>query len=95
MNNGPRKGGGPQTFATLNTIDSLEDLWQNHYAVPVGDANMDERFIANLQDFASVDDDEAVHLESSNWIHIAARRDGSFTVTNSRNGFSRRYGPRD
>ena len=95
MNNGPRKGGGPQTFAILDAVGSLEDLWQNHYAVPVGDANMHERFIANLQDFALAGDDEAVHLGSSNWIHIAARRDGSFTVTNSRNGFSRRYGPRD
>ena len=101
MNNGPRKGGGPQTFAMLDTVVGLEDLWQNHYAVPVGDANRPDRFIANLQDFApnndpaNDNDDEAIHLGEAHWIHIAARRDGSFTVTNSRNSFSRSYGPRD
>ena len=94
MNNGPRKGGGLQTFAMLATVDSLADLWQNHHAVEAGDANMDERFIANLQDFPGANDDGAVHLGDAHWIHVAARRDGSFTVTNSRNGFSRSYGPR-
>jgi len=99
MNNGPRKGGGPQTFALLDTVETLEDLWQNHYAVPVGDANRPERFIANLQDFAQTRGDNdtgpVVHLGAAHWIHVAARRDGSFTVTNSRNGFSRSYGPRN
>jgi beta-lactamase superfamily II metal-dependent hydrolase len=95
MNNGPRKGGGPNTFRMLTTVDGLEDLWQNHYAVSVGDVNRPERFIANLQDFARADDAEAVHLGEAHWIHIAARRDGSFTVTNSRNGFSRSYGTRN
>ena len=95
MNNGPRKGGGPQTFEILAGVQSLEDLWQNHYAVLAGDANMDDRFIANLQNFAPPGDSAAVHLDPSHWIHVSARQDGSFTVTNSRNGFSRRYGPRN
>ena len=93
MNNGPRKGGGPLTFDSLTRVESLEDLWQNHYAVAVGDDNRPASFIANLQDFAPTDNDEAaVHLGTAYWTHIAARRDGSFTVTNSRNGFSRTYG---
>ena len=95
MNNGPRKGGALQTFQVLQGVESLEDLWQNHYSVPAGDDNMSERFIANLQDFASPGDDAAVHTGSAHWIHISAERDGSFTVTNSRNGFSRSYGPRN
>ena len=94
MNNGPRKGGGPETFERLAQVEGLEDLWQNHYAVGVGDANRRESFIANLQDFAASDRDDEVHLGAAYWTHIAARRDGSFTVTNSRNGFSRRYPPR-
>ena len=36
-------------------------------------------------------DEAAVHLGAAYWTHIAARRDGSFTVTNSRNGFSKEY----
>ncbi|MBM63461.1 MAG: MBL fold metallo-hydrolase [Acidobacteria bacterium] len=95
MNNGPRKGGGLQTFEILAGVQSLEDIWQNHYAVPVGEANMDERFIANLQDFAPEGDTSTIHLGSSYWTHVSAKRDGSFTVTNSRNGFSREYGPRN
>ena len=95
MNNGPQKGGGPQTFEILANVQTLEDLWQNHYAVSIGDANMEERFIANLQVFAPPEDSSAVHLGQGHWIHISARRDGSFTVTNSRNGFSQRYGPRN
>ncbi len=96
MNNGPRKGGGPLTFDSLTRVETLEDLWQNHYAVGVGEANRPASCIANLQDFAppTTNDDEAsVHLGQAYWTHIAARRDGSFTVTNSRNGFSRAYGP--
>ena len=30
-------------------------------------------------------------MGDGHWIHISTRRDGSFTVTNSRNGFSRDY----
>jgi competence protein ComEC len=34
------------------------------------------------------------HTGPANWIKVSARADGSFTVTNTRNGFSRTYGPR-
>jgi beta-lactamase superfamily II metal-dependent hydrolase len=95
MNNGPAKGGGPGTFERLAQVPGLEDLWQNHYAVGVGDANQPEAFIANLQDFEGSNDDGAVHLGAAYWTHIAASRDGSFTVTNRRTGFSRRYPPRE
>jgi hypothetical protein len=96
MNNGPRKGGAVQTFQILQAAPSLEQLWQNHYAIPAGDEyNMPERFIANLQDEAPTQDTPAVHMEAAHGIKVSARRDGSFTVTNSRNGFSRSYGPRN
>ena len=96
MNNGPRKGGAVQTFQLLRTVPGLEQLWQNHYAVAGGDEhNTPERFIANLQDEAPAQGDSAVHMGPANWIKVSARRDGSFTVTNSRNGFSRRYEPRN
>ena len=94
MNNGPRKGGAPQTFQILAEVDSLEDIWQNHYSVPAGAANTSEARIANLQNFAPFEDEDAVHLGTAHWLHIAARRDGSFTITNSRNGVSRDYAAR-
>ena len=96
MNNGPRKGGAVQTFQLLRTVPGLEQLWQNHYSVAGrDDNNMPERFIANLQDETPTQDNPAVHMGAAHWIKVSARRDGSFTVTNSRNGFSRHYEPRN
>ena len=96
MNNGPRKGGAVQTFEILQATDSLQDLWQNHYSVPGGDAhNRPERFIANLEEGTPTADGRTVHMGPAHWTRASARRDGSFTVTNSRNGFSRSYGPRE
>ena len=34
------------------------------------------------------------HNGAAYWIKVSAQEDGSFTVTNSRNGFSKRYGAR-
>ena len=94
MNNGPRKGGAVRTFQILQAAPSLEHLWQNHYSVPAGDQyNMPERFIANLQVETGTPGSPAVHMGEAHWIKVSAWRDGSFTVTNSRNGFSRSYGP--
>ena len=95
MNNGPRKGGAAQTFEILQATDSLADLWQNHYSIPGGEArNRPERFIANLEEGTPLADGRTAHMGPAHWIRVSARRDGSFTVTNSRNGFSRSYGPR-
>ena len=37
--------------------------------------------------------DEPVHNGSAHWIKLSAQMDGSFTVTNARNGFSKSYRP--
>lgn len=96
MNNGPAKGGAVQTFQILGQVASLEDLWQNHYAVEAGQAhNRPARFIANLDDDRRTRDrasgEHPVHMGPAHWIRASAQADGSFTVTNSRNGFSRTY----
>ena len=95
MNNGPRKGGAAQTFDILGASTTLEHVWQNHRSISAGDGNRPERFIANLEEGAPLADGRTVHIGRSHWIRAEARRDGSFTVTNSRTGFSRRYGPRE
>jgi beta-lactamase superfamily II metal-dependent hydrolase len=96
MNNGPRKGGAVQTFEILRAAPGLEDLWQNHYSVAGGaEHNRPESFIANLDTGAvAVEGQPPVHLGAAAWIEVAASADGSFTVTNGRNGFTKRYGLR-
>src|SRR6202171_2506738 len=92
MKNGANKGAEIPTFVTLKNSPGLEDLWQLHYAVDAGENNSHEQFIANLgvrgQKDSGVPDETTV-----NYIKVAARSDGSFTVTNSRNGHYKDYGP--
>ena len=99
MNNGPRKGGAVQTFQILRAASGLEHLWQNHYSVAGGDEhNMPERFIANLDDGGSSEPatpgTRPIHMGLAHSTKLSAQSDGSFTVTNSRNGYSRSYPPR-
>ncbi len=99
MNNGPRKGASREAFTTIKSSPGLEDLWQLHYSVarpaspaanvhetsPTGgpELNTSEQMIANM--------DEAADHASVYTIKVSAREDGSFVVTNTRNGFSKEY----
>jgi hypothetical protein len=92
MDNGAKKGGAVATFETLKKSQGLEDLWQLHYAVDAGDHNSPEPLIANLGTggtlMTGVPDEG-----TPNYIKVTARADGSFTVTNTRNGNHKEYGP--
>ncbi|HKQ91792.1 MAG TPA: MBL fold metallo-hydrolase [Blastocatellia bacterium] len=83
MNNGPRKGGHPDTVKALRATPKLVDLWQVHRNVASGDENnAPEEFIANPDE-----QNDAAHM-----IRVsvdAAKR--TFTVTNDRNGKSKSY----
>lgn len=83
MNNGPRKGGHPDTFKALRATPKLVDLWQLHRNVTSGaEDNAPEEFIANPDE-----QNDAAHM-----IRVsvdAAKR--SFTVTNDRTGKSKSY----
>lgn len=82
MNNGAKKGGSRAAWRVIRDAPGLQDLWQLHYAVDAGaDHNSPAPFLANL-------DETTAH-----GIRISARPDGSFTVTNERNGHSKRYAP--
>ena len=93
MDNGAKKGGAVATFETLKTSPGLEDLWQLHYAMDAGDHNSSEQFIANTgvggTVVTGVPDETTVYA-----IKVAARGDGSFTVTNTRTGNHKDYGSR-
>jgi len=83
MNNGARKGGAPEAWQTVHDSPGLQDLWQLHYAVKSDkEHNVDEKFIANPKP----DSEDEAH-----YIKVVAEADGTFTVTNSRNQFSKTY----
>ena len=85
MANGPRKGGDPATWPTLRNAPGMEDIWQVHYAMNgTAETNPPADFIANP--------DAACEAK---WIKLSAQPDGTFTVTNSRNGFSKTYKARN
>ena len=78
MNSGPTKGGSPDAFRTLHALPTLEDLWQLHASRIA--PNSDDDLVANFD-----------NTTDGNWIHLSAQDDGSFRVTNGRNGFSKWY----
>jgi competence protein ComEC len=82
MNNGPRKGGEPRVFDILRSAPGAPDLWQLHASPAAGDRNAPADFIANPDAPCG-----------AQWISVSAQRDGTFTVTNSRNHFARTYQP--
>ena len=81
MNNGPMKGGEALAWQTVKASPGLEDLWQLHFALAGGkDTNVPDTFIANVDA-----NDQGRHLK------VSALADGSFTVTNPRNKFTKTY----
>jgi len=90
MDNGAHKGGAPATFKTLKSSPGLQDVWELHYGVDAADLNSPEQFIANTGTGGTVL--TGVPDETTpNYIKVSAMADGSFTVTNSRNGFHKEY----
>jgi beta-lactamase superfamily II metal-dependent hydrolase len=81
MNNGPRKGGDPLGWSNVMASPGLEALWQMHFNLAAGKAaNAPDTFIANLDA-----NDDGLPLK------VTALADGSFTVVNPRNKFTRTY----
>lgn len=103
MHNGTRKGGNVATLEVLHSSPGLEDLWQLHWSYhgraelnPPGVfiANIDEPAILAAQinppgegQPASTPGDHS----PAHYIKVSANSDGSFTVTNTRNGFTKTY----
>jgi len=86
MNNGSRKGGAQFTFETLRKSPGFEDLWQGHYSVNADKTiQSDEKMIANIEPTGEC---------KGNWLHIQVQSNGKYTVTNSRNNFSKTYSSR-
>jgi beta-lactamase superfamily II metal-dependent hydrolase len=104
MNNGPRKGMGQvdnnvksvtppgthtapyerNSYLRLAKLPGIEGIWQEHLSLLDKDPahNTAENMIANFEDTAEC---------QGHWIKASVGPDGKFSVTNSRNGFSRTY----
>ncbi len=105
MNNGTRKGGSVQALQILFASPGLEDLWQLHWSYHGGtEYNAPGAFIANVGDPATrarvltettpgTERGDPKHAPAY-LIKVSARADGSFTVTNTRNGFGKTYAAR-
>jgi hypothetical protein len=97
VNNGPRKGlGGPsaglpkpltQHYQRIAKTPGIEGIWQGHLSLLEKDkaSNTSEDMIANFEESADC---------KGHWIRASVKPDGSFTVTNGRNGFSKTYAAR-
>ena len=94
VNNGPRKGLGgtspgyaevtTEHFARIAESPGIEGIWQGHRSLfdPAATSNTAEEMIAN---FEETDECEG------HWIRASVQADGSFSVLNNRNGYSRAY----
>ena len=107
LNNGTRKGGQPDAMKVIHSSPGLEDLWQLHFSLLSGqEYTVPGMFIANTVDeqqptmpIAATAAPQPgpgappppVHNGTAYWIKVNAQPDGSFTVTNGRNGFSKTY----
>ena len=84
LNNGATKGGVASTWDIVRDSPGLLDRWQMHFSVSAGKShNVDEKFVANP------DADQA--KDEGHWLKLSAETDGSFTLTNGRNNFSKTY----
>ena len=109
MNNGTRKGGEPFSMRSMFSSPGLEDVWQMHFSLLTGqEYTVPGAFIANQIDQPSdvmpigtwappLPGQQAppapVHNGPASYFKVTAQQDGTFTVLNTRNNFSKTYRP--
>ena len=106
VNNGTRKGGQPDAMKILFNSPGLQDLWQVHFSLLGGqEYTVPGMFIANVYDEEQTAIPIAPmvlpqgaqappppqHNGPARWLKVSAQLDGTFTVTNGRNTFSKTY----
>lgn len=107
INNGTRKGGQPEAMKIILNAPGLEDVWQMHFSLLSGqEYTVPGLFIANTIDEqpdsmpigpwtpppqGQQAPPAPVHNGRAYWFKVTARQDGTFTVTNTRNGLSKTY----
>jgi beta-lactamase superfamily II metal-dependent hydrolase len=103
MQNGRFKGASVEVMQVLRSAPGLEDIWQLHWSYTAGiEHNAPGVFIANLEEPAALAERITAQPDSPRppagpphvpayWIKVAAHPSGVFTITNSRNDFSKTY----
>jgi competence protein ComEC len=109
VNNGTRKGGEPFAMQSMFSSPGIEDVWEMHFSLLSGqEYTVPGTFIANQIDQPEVTmpvgqwtpppqgqqaPPAPVHNGKAYYFKIVAQQDGTFTVTNTRNNFSKTYRP--
>jgi competence protein ComEC len=107
LQNGTRKGAAIDAIKTLRSSPGLEDVWQMHWSHNAGiELNSAGVYIGNVDEPAAIASvltapaaggqragggRGAPQHNPAFWLKISAQPDGTFTITNSRNGFSKTY----
>jgi beta-lactamase superfamily II metal-dependent hydrolase len=107
INNGTRKGGQPDAMKVILNSPGLEDVYQIHFSLLGGqEYTVPGMFIANTFDDqldampigawtpppqGQQAPPAPVHNGKAYWFKVSAQQDGTFTVTNTRNNFSKTY----
>lgn len=106
LNNGTRKGGQPSAMKIIHSAPRLEDLWQMHFSLLSGqEYTVPGVFIANTVDepppampieampppSGAGAPPPPAHNGPAHFIKVSAQPNGTFTVTNGRNGFTKTY----
>jgi competence protein ComEC len=79
--NGPKKAVIQPIMQTMRSSPGFQDMWQLHTSQLGNQQNVPDQFIANVGDAA----------DGGHWLKLSARADGSFTVTNGRDGYTKSY----
>jgi competence protein ComEC len=83
VNDGATKGFDAAAYDEIAKIPGIEGIWQVHRAIRSDAAhNTNEQMIANMDDGAA---------DKGLGIRVSVAKDGKFTVTNTRNNFSKTY----
>ena len=79
-NNGPKKAVVQPIIQTMRSSPGFQDAWQLHQSFLGNQQNVPDQFIANLGE-----------VDAGHWLKVSARADGSFTVTNDHDGYTKSY----
>tara|TARA_B100000029_G_scaffold516243_1_gene627937 strand:- start:2294 stop:3394 length:1101 start_codon:yes stop_codon:yes gene_type:complete len=105
INNGTRKGGQPEPMSIILNSPGLEDVWMSHFSLLSGqeytvpgifiantfDQELDAMPIAPLPGSRDTWPDPPPHNGTAYWLKVTAMENGTFTVTNARNNFTKSY----
>ena len=81
LGSGARKGADAETWPVLSAAPGLIDIWQVHESLNAGEGkNPPAKFLGNIEP-----------SDGFHWIKLSVHADGSFTVSNPRNKFSKTY----